>query len=58
MNVALTEGKKRAKWERTGVDVERGSGPEVLESMAMDDLMDVLKTMPEGPVHGVESPFD
>ncbi|MCH1574899.1 MAG: sigma-70 family RNA polymerase sigma factor [Flavobacteriales bacterium] len=47
VNVALTEGKKRAKWERTGVDVERGSGPEVLENMAMDDLMVVLKTMPE-----------
>ena len=29
------------------MDVERGSGPEVLDSMAMDDLMGVLKTMPE-----------
>ncbi|MCH1581553.1 MAG: sigma-70 family RNA polymerase sigma factor [Flavobacteriales bacterium] len=47
VNVALTEGKKRAKWERTGVDVEMWSSPEVLENMAMDDLMDVLKTMPE-----------
>lgn len=47
VNVALTEGKKRAKWERTGVEVEVNVGPDVLENLAMEELMEVLKAMPE-----------
>lgn len=47
VNVALTEVKKRAKWERTGVEVEMKVGPDVLENLAMEELMEVLKAMPE-----------
>lgn len=47
INVAITEGKKRARQHALPGQVELEVQPQVFEDMAMEDLMEELKEMPE-----------
>lgn len=47
VNVAITEGQKRSRWEERAEYAEVQVSPEVLETMAVEDMVDLLRAMPE-----------
>lgn len=47
VNVAITEGQKRSKVVNPSVQAEAAISPDVLERMAVEDMVNVLRTMPE-----------
>ena len=47
VNVAITEGQKRSKVDYPRPNAEVAISPDVLERMAIEDIVKVLRTMPE-----------
>ena len=47
VNVAITEGQRRSRAEFPSVQMEAAISPDVLERMAVEDIVKVLRTMPE-----------
>ena len=47
VNVAITEGQKRSKVDNPRPNAEVAISPDVLERMAVEDIVKVLRTMPE-----------